>query len=157
MLLAIVVLLNNSKELIILMTVKFLSQVKLSVISMIKHKSQTWLGKNMAMIERYCGDRTHKKVLAAIRTLADYEPLSVTVPFRGCDVVSMDGCDIQAYKIGKAGPQLTVRWEDLTPVEALRLKGASRYTLDRMQKDAEIRLTEIMRLRETFEKSHFGC
>ena len=33
MLLAIVVLLNNSKELIILMTVKFLSQVKLSVIS----------------------------------------------------------------------------------------------------------------------------
>ena len=111
----------------------------------------------MAMIERYYGDRTHKRIVSAIRTLADYEPLSVTVPFRGCHVVSMDGYDIQAYKVGKVGPQLTVRWEDLTPIEAFVIKRACRYTLDRMQKDAEIRLTEIMRLRETFEKSHFGC
>ena len=51
MLLAIVVLLNNSKELIILMTVKFLSQVKLSVISRNKHKSKTWLVNNMSLFD----------------------------------------------------------------------------------------------------------
>lgn len=51
MLLAIVVLLNNSKELIILMTVKFLSQVKLSVISRNKHKSKTWLVNIMSLFD----------------------------------------------------------------------------------------------------------
>ena len=157
MLLAIVVLLNNSKELIILTTVKFLSQVKLSVISMIKHKSQTWLGKNMANIERYYGDRTSRRILSAVKSMAEDEPLSVTVPFRGYDVVCMDAYEIVAYKVGNRLSPLTVKWEEITPVEALMLKRASKYTLDRMQADAEIRLNEIIRLRETFEKSPFGC
>ena len=47
MLLAIVVLLNNSKELIILTTVKFLSQVKLSVISWNKLESVTMHSNDM--------------------------------------------------------------------------------------------------------------
>ena len=100
--------------------------------------------------------KTHDKILAAVWSLADYEPLSVTVPFRGCDVVFMDGYNVRAYKVGKCNP-LVVQWEDLTPVEALMLKRACRYTLARMQKEAEIRLTQIMRLKETFEKSPFGC
>lgn len=101
--------------------------------------------------------KTHEDILSAIISLAGFEPLSVTVPFRGCDVVSLDGYDITAYKVGKAKPIMVVKWEDITPIEALMLKRASRYTLDRMQQEAEERLTQIMGLRETFEKSHFGC
>ena len=102
--------------------------------------------------------KTHKKVLSAVWALADYEPLSVSIPFRGCDVVRMDAYNIEAYKVGKNNNDpLIVQWDELTPVEALRLKRACRYTLDRMQEDAEIRLTQIMGLRETFEKSPFGC
>ena len=158
MLLAIVVLLNNSKELIILMTVKFLSQVKLSVISRNKHKSQIWLGKNMAMIERYYGDRTHKKIMAAVRAMTDYlGPIPVIVKFRGCDEVVLDYFEIKAYKVGKVGAQLTVRFEDLTPVEAFRLKRACRYTLERQLLEANERLSDLIKLQETFKKSHFGC
>ena len=99
---------------------------------------------------------THKKILSAIWSLADYEPLSVSLQFRGCDVVFMDGYNIRAYKVGNCNP-LIVQWEDLTPVEALRLKRACLYTLNRMEQEAEIRLTQIAKLKETFEKSPFGC
>ena len=99
---------------------------------------------------------THKKILSAIRALADYEPLSVTIPFRGSDVVFMDAYNVRAYKVGNCHP-LIVEWEDINLTEALRLKRACRYTLARMQEEAEIRLTQIIRLKETFEKSPFGC
>ena len=130
--------------------------------------------------------KTHKKILSAVWSLADYEPTTIAIPFRGYDVVRMDACDIQAYKLGNCTP-LIIKWEDLTPVEALRIKRACRYPLHSMQKEAEqqltqviglrktieslpygsyvfelrlseaeIRLTQIMRLRETFEKSPFG-
>ena len=100
--------------------------------------------------------KTHQKILSAIWSLADYEPLSVTTPFRGYDVVFMDGYNVRAYKVGNCHP-LIVQWDDITPVEALRLKRACRYTLARMQQEAEERLSSIMRLWETFEKSPFGC
>ena len=100
--------------------------------------------------------KTHKQILSAIWTLADFEPLSVSLPFRGCDVIFMDAYNIRAYKVGICNP-LVVQWEDITPIEALRLKRACRYTLERMEKEAEIRLTQIMRVKETFEKSPFGC
>ena len=101
--------------------------------------------------------KTHDGILSAIRSLADFEPLSVTVPFRGCDVVAMDGYDIQGYKVGKVGPQLTVKWEDITPVEALMLKRACRYTLERMRQEAQDRFSAILKIEEAFEKSPFGC
>ena len=100
--------------------------------------------------------KTHKAILSAIWALVDYEPLSVKVPFRGMDIVRMDAYGIEAYKIGNSNP-LIVEWEDITAVEALRIKRACRYTLDKMQQDAEKRLSKIMDLVETFEKSPFGC
>ena len=99
--------------------------------------------------------KTHKEILSAILLLVDYKPLTVSVPFRGYDVVRMDAYGIEAYKVGDRIP-LAVEWEDLTPVEALRLKRACGYELDRMQQDAEKRLSQIMGLRETFEKSPFS-
>lgn len=102
--------------------------------------------------------KTHKKIVDAIWTLADYEPLSVSCPFRGYDVVRMDGCDIQAYKVGHNNNNpLIVQWEDLTPVEALRLKRASRYTLERQLLEANERLAALEKVQEIFEKSPFGC
>ena len=98
---------------------------------------------------------THKAILSAIWLLVDFKPLTVTIPFRGMDVVRMDAYNIEAYKIGERTP-LVVEWDELTPVEALRLKRACGYELDRMQKDAEKRLSKIMELRETFEKSPFS-
>ena len=100
--------------------------------------------------------KTHKAILSAIWALVDYEPVTVTVQFRGYNVVRLDAYDVTAYKVGERVP-LTVQWDELTPVEALRIKRACQYTLNEMQKEAEIRLTQIMKLRETFEKSPFGC
>lgn len=100
--------------------------------------------------------KTHEKILSAIRSLADFEPLSVTVPFRGYNVVFMDGCDIRAYKVGNCIP-LVVKWEDITPVEALMLKRACRYTLERQLLEANERLSALREIEETFEKSPFGC
>ena len=99
---------------------------------------------------------THKKILSAIWSLADFQPLEVNISFRGYDAIRMDAYGIEAYKVGSFDP-LVVKWEDITPVEALRLKRACRYTLARMQEEAEISLTQIIRLKETFEKSPFGC
>ena len=118
---------------------------------------------------------THKKILSAIWELADFEPLSVTIPFRGHDVVRMDAYDIQAYKVGKSNNDpLIVQWEDVTPVEALRLKRACRYILERQLLEASRlkracryttrqfleaneRLSALVKIEETFEKSPFGC
>ena len=106
--------------------------------------------------------KTHEEILSAIRALVDFQPLEIKIPFRGYDVVCIDAYDIQAYEVGDCNLYI-IQWEDITPAEALRLKRACRYTLDRMQSDAErriseaeIHLTEIMRLKETFEKSAFG-
>ena len=101
--------------------------------------------------------KTHDGILSAIISLAGFEPLSVTVPFRGCDVVSLDGYDITAYKVGKAKPIMVVKWEDITPVEALLLKRACRYTLERNLLEANERLSALRTLQELFEKSPFGC
>ena len=105
---------------------------------------------------------THKKVLSAIRALAEFQPLEIKINFRGYDVVYLDAYDIQAYEVGDCNLYI-YKWEELTPIEALRLKRACRQALLRMQEDAErrlseaeIHLTQIMRLRETFEKSAFG-
>ena len=98
---------------------------------------------------------THETIVSAIRELAEYKPLSVTIPFRGYDIVFMDS-NVRAYKIGKYDP-LIIKWEELTPVEAFRLKRACRCILARMQQEAELNLKETMRLKETFEKSPFGC
>ena len=130
---------------------------------------------------------THKKILSAIWELADLEPLSVKVPFRGYNVVCMDAYDIRAYKVG-CDP-LVVKWEELTPIEALRLKRACRhilerelllasrlkralerelllasrlkracsYTIKRQFTEANERLSALVKIQETFEKSPFGC
>ena len=99
--------------------------------------------------------KTHKAILSAIWALVDFEPLTVSIPFRGYDVVRLDAWDVTAYKVGNN--PLVVQWDELTPVEALRLKRACQYTLARMQQEAEERLTQITGLMETFEKSPFGC
>ena len=106
--------------------------------------------------------RTHKKILSAIRSLADYEPLEISISFRGYDVIRLDAYDIQAYEVGDCNLYI-IGWDEVTPREALRIKRACRQALARMQQEAkgriseaEIRLTEIMRLKETFEKSAFG-
>ena len=102
--------------------------------------------------------KTHEKIMSAVKAMADYfGQLSVTVPFRGYDVVVFDYYTVTAYKVGNKLRPLEVKWEDITPIEAFMLKRACRYTLDREQSESEIRLTQIMRLRETFEKSPFGC
>ena len=75
---------------------------------------------------------THKEILSAIIALADCKPLSVTIPFRGHNVVFMDAYNVRAYKVGNCIP-LVVEWEDITSVEAMRL-----YTLARMQQEAEL-------------------
>ena len=106
--------------------------------------------------------KTHEEILSAIRALTDYEPLEISIPFRGCDVVRLDAYDIQAYEVGDCN-LYTYRWDEITPKEALRLKRACLYTLNRMQEDAErrlseanLRLTQTMQLKQTFEKSAFG-
>ena len=101
--------------------------------------------------------KTHEKILSAIWELADFEPLSVMIPFRGCDAVRMDAYDIQAYKAGSKSDPLIVQWEDITPVEALRLKRACRYILERQLLEANERLSALVKIEETFEKSPFGC
>ena len=106
--------------------------------------------------------KTQKEILSAIRSLADNEPLEVKINFRGWDVICIDACGIQAYEVGDSNLYI-IGWDELTPTEALRIKRACRQALARMQQDAErriseaeIRLTQIMKLKQTFEKSAFG-
>ena len=107
--------------------------------------------------------KTHKEILSAIRALADFQPMEIKINFRGFDVLYLDAYDIQAYEVGDCNNLYIIQWEEITPTEALRIARACRYTLARMQQEAErriseaeIRLTQTMRLRETFEKSAFG-
>ena len=99
--------------------------------------------------------KTHDKILEAVRALADFQPLSITVPFRGYNVVFLDGCEIRAYKVGNCNP-LVVKWEDLMPTEALMLKRACRYTLERQLQESNERLSALRAIEETFQKSPFG-
>ena len=99
--------------------------------------------------------KTHEKILEAVRDLASYEPLSVTIPFRGCNVVFMDGFDIRAYKVGNCNP-LVVKWEDITPTEALRLKRVCCYTLARQLVELNEKLSAYRAIEEEFESSPFG-
>ena len=101
--------------------------------------------------------KTHKAILSAIWSLAAYEPLSVSLPFRGYDVVRMDAYDIQAYKVGDFNP-LIVQWEELTPIEALRLKRECRYHLHIMLKEEEDwRRSSLLKIKELFRATPFGC
>ena len=106
--------------------------------------------------------KTHEEILSAIRALADNEPLEISISFRGYDVIRLDAYDIQAYEVGDCNLYI-IGWDEITPKEALMLKRACRHPLAIMQQDAErriseaeIRLTQIMRLKQTFEKSAFG-
>ena len=107
--------------------------------------------------------KTHEEILSAIRSLVDNEPLEIKMSFRGFDFVYLDAYDIQAYEIDDCNNLYIIGWDELTPTEALRLARACRHHLARMQQDAkrriteaEIRLTQIMKLKQTFEKSAFG-
>ena len=106
--------------------------------------------------------KTHEEILSAIRALADFQPLEIKINFRGYDVVYLDAHDIQVYEVGDPNLYI-IGWDEVTPKEALRLKRACRHILATMQQeakgrlsDAEIRLTQIMQLKQTFEKSAFG-
>ena len=100
---------------------------------------------------------THKKILSAIRALADFQPLEIKINFRGYDVVRMDAYDVQAYKVGDFNP-LIVQWEELTPIEALRLKRECRYHLHRMfQEEEDWRRSSLLKIKELFRVTPFGC
>lgn len=100
--------------------------------------------------------KTHEKIIEAVKSLASFEPLSVTISLRGYNVAFLDGFDIRAYKVGNCTP-LIMKWEDLTPVEALMLKRACRYSLERQLLEANERLSALRTIEEEFESSPFGC
>ena len=100
---------------------------------------------------------THKKILSAIRSLADFQPLEVTLPFRGYDVVRMDAYDVQAYFVGSFDP-LIIKWEDLTPIEALLIKRECRYHLHTLLQEEEAwRRSSLIKIKELFRATPFGC
>ena len=101
---------------------------------------------------------THKTILSAIRALAEFQPISVTIPFRGIyDVVFIDAYGIETYKIGSFDP-LTIKWEELTPIEALRLKRECRYHLHLMlQEEEDWRRSSLLKIKELFRATPFGC
>ena len=106
---------------------------------------------------------THKEIMSAIIELAGFEPLEIKINFRGFDVIYLDAYGIQAYEVGDCNQLYIIQWEEITPTEALRIARACRQALARMQQDAErrlseaeIRLTQTMRLKQTFETSAFG-
>ena len=113
--------------------------------------------------------------MSAIWSLADFEPLSVMMPFRGYEIVFMDAYDVRAYEVGNCIP-LVVKWEDITPVEALRLKRACLYILERkliaasrlkraccytterrLFIEANERLSALYKIKELFRATPFGC
>ena len=105
--------------------------------------------------------KTHKAI-SAIRELVEFQPLEISISFRGYDAMYLDAYDIQVYEVGDPNLYI-IGWDEITPREALRIKKACRQALARMQEDAEgrlieaeIRLTQIMGLKQAFEKSAFG-
>ena len=100
---------------------------------------------------------THDKIIEAIRSLADFQPMEVKINLRGSDVVRMDAYGIEAYKVGEFNP-LIIKWEGLTPIEALRLKRECRYHLHRMfQEEEDWRRSSLLRIKELFRVTPFGC
>ena len=101
--------------------------------------------------------KTHDKILSAIWALVDFQPLEIKINFRGSDVISMDRYDIRAYKVGNCNP-LIVKWEELTPIEALVLKRECRYYLHRMlQEEEDWRRSSLLKIKELFRSTPFGC
>ena len=101
--------------------------------------------------------KTHKEILSAIRALADFQPMEVKINLRGYDVVRMDAYGIEAYKVGDFNP-LMVGWEEITPIEALRLKRECRYHLHLMlQEEEDWRRASLIKIKELFRVTPFGC
>ena len=102
--------------------------------------------------------KTHKEILSAIRALADFQTLEISISFRGYDVVFLDGYGIQAYKVGGNFDPLIVEWVELTPIEALILKRACRYHLHAMlQEEEDWRRSSLIKIKELFRTTPFGC
>ena len=101
--------------------------------------------------------KTHQKILSAIIALADLQPTEISFCLRGSDVVCMDAFGIEAYKVGNFDP-LIIKWEELTPIEALRLKRACRYHLHQMlQEEEDCRRASLIKIKELFRATPFGC
>ena len=96
---------------------------------------------------------THKKILSAIRALAEFHPLEIKINFRGGEVICIDAYNIQAYKVGNFFP-LIVQWEELTPIEALVIKRACRGYLPIILQEENEWSREI---KELFRATPFGC
>ena len=100
---------------------------------------------------------THETILLAIRSLANFQPTEVKINLRGSDAILMDAYGIEAYKIGNFDP-LIIKWEELTPVEALRLKRECRYHLHLMlQEEEDWRRSSLIKIKELFRATPFGC
>ena len=100
---------------------------------------------------------THETILAAIRALAEFQPTEVKINLRGSDAIRMDAYGIEGYKIGSFDP-LIIKWEELTPVEALRLKRECRYHLHLMlQEEEDWRRSSLLKIKELFRATPFGC
>ena len=100
---------------------------------------------------------THKKILSAIIALADFYPMEVKINLRGSDVVRIDAYGVEAYKIGNFDP-LIIKWEELTPIEALRLKRECRYHLHLMlQEEEDWVRSSLIKIKELFRATPFGC
>ena len=100
---------------------------------------------------------THKEILSAIRALADFQPMEIQINLRGSDVVRMDAYGIEAYKVGNFDP-LIIKWEELTPVEALFLKRECRYHLHLLlQEEEDWRRSSLIKIKELFRATPFGC
>ena len=100
---------------------------------------------------------THKKIMSAIIALADFYPTEVKINLRGSDVVRIDAYGVEAYKIGNFDP-LIIKWEELTPIEALRLKRECRYHLHLMlQEEEDWVRSSLIKIKELFRATPFGC
>ena len=100
---------------------------------------------------------THKKILSAIIALADFYPMEVKINLRGSDVVRIDAYGVEAYKIGNFDP-LIIKWEELTPIEALLIKRACRDHLQlNIQAENEWSRPLLLEIKELFRATPFGC
>ena len=100
---------------------------------------------------------THTKILSAIRDLTAISPLEIKMNLRGSDVICLDGYDVQAYKVGNFFP-LVIKFEELTPIEALRLKRACREHLQlNLQAENEWSRPLLLEIKELFSATPFGC
>ena len=95
--------------------------------------------------------------MSAIRALADFQPMEISVNFRGYDVICIDAYELSAYKVDDFNP-LVVKWEELTPIEALILKRECRYYLHKMlQEEEDWRRSSLLKIKELFRATPFGC